>query len=184
MYELPPPVVPAGVVPFDISAWKARREKRQPEVRPVVEAELRHDDEADWLAWHVSTVQQRAMSNDELRALAIQKGKPIAPGTIEHHDKYTREYNGKEHGNIVRVYRQFAIFGLWADGSEKGPALPAIELDQLKWLAGQKTLPKYLKWFRAQDPEGFANWLEHHPSYRSQAGLPPLPPCQCTADSL
>ncbi|MES2788804.1 MAG: hypothetical protein V4719_04215, partial [Planctomycetota bacterium] len=90
------------------------------------------------------------------------------------HDEYIREYRGKEYGETVCAYRQFAIFGIWADGSKKGPALPAIGFDRLKWLAGQAELTKYLKWYRAVDLPGFMNWVEAHPSYRPQAGLPPL----------
>ncbi|MES2788803.1 MAG: hypothetical protein V4719_04210, partial [Planctomycetota bacterium] len=81
MFTLPPPVVPAGVVPFDIAAWKARRQKPQPpEPAPVAQVESARDDEAEWLEWHLKATAPQPMSNDELRALAVTRGKSIAPG--------------------------------------------------------------------------------------------------------
>ncbi len=172
----PAPVVPAGVVPFDIDAWKARREKRTTEVAKT-EAVPIHDqgDDAEWLEWYLKTNEQPVMSNDDLRALAVAKGKPIAPGTMLQHDQYIAEKDKRGHADIIRQYRQFAIFGLWADGSKTGPALAAMDAHTMKWIIGQGQFTKYLKWYRAVDPAGFAAWVEVHPSYRSQAGLPPLP---------
>lgn len=175
--EVPPPIIPAGQVPFDIAAWKARRAPKQPAPTPppeVIQVE-NQGDEADWLEWHLAMNDQQLMSNDDLRALAVAKGKKIAPGTIDHHDAYIRDAGTFEYPDILRMYRQYAIFQVWADGTKLGPDLPAMRCDKLKWLTGQSQLTKYLKWYRVQDPDGFAAWIAANPNYRSQAGLPALP---------
>ncbi len=99
----------------------------------------------------------------------VVRGKKIAPGTITQHDEYVRQHDSDNaHGPIIRAYRQFSIFVVWADGSEDGPALPAISVNKLKWLIGQATRPKYLKWYRKVDPAGWSASVAANPSYATQ----------------
>lgn len=127
--------------------------------------------ECDWLQWYLDTNPQPLLTNDELRALALEKGHKLPPGTIDQHDAYIHAHDGKQFCRFVRQLRQKAIFGLWADGSKQGPALPDVRdvgIETMKWLLAQATPNKYLKWFRQNDPAGWAAFLAANPRYGSQ----------------
>lgn len=123
------------------------------------------------MQWYLQNNPQPEMTNDELRALAVSKGKKIAPGTIEQHDQYIAEAQGLEFSNVIRLYRKYAIFGIWADGSSNGPRLPNCSIYRIPGLVSQAGMPKYLKWWRQHDPEGWLKFLEVNPSYASQGGV-------------
>lgn len=128
-------------------------------------------DEAEWLEWYLQSAPQALATNDDLRALALVRGKKIAPGSISQHDAYIREYDGEPFGTYIRQLRQKAIFGLWADGTKKGPALPDLRdigISKLKWLLGQANPCKFLKWYRLNDPAGWAAFVAANPQYASQ----------------
>lgn len=171
------PVVRAGVTPIDLTAWNDRRAKRiaAAEAPAVLRPERIKNEpqgsEADWLNWYLKTTEHDAISNHDLRAMVIAKGKgrKIMPGTAAQHEAYTSEFDGQELGEFIRQFRQKAVYGMWPDGSKNGPALPSMSIEQLKRLVAQSTEMKYLKWFRGSDPVGYAKWLETHPTYRTRS---------------
>lgn len=172
--RLPSPVIKSGEIPFDQKAWLARQAKRTNDALPtsqaIRDAENAEINETSWLEWYLKSTEHLPVANADLRALVIAKGKgkKILPGTPEQHETYTSEFDMKENGHLIRQFRQRAIFGMWADGSKTGPALPSMSVDQLKWMASQATEGKYLKWWRGVDPVAYHEWLETHPNYRTQ----------------
>lgn len=145
---------------------------RKPQSAAVIQTD-HQGDEADWLEWYLQAAPQALATNDDLRALALLRGKKIAPGSIDQHDAYIREHDGQPFGTYIKQLRQKAIFGLWADGTKNGPPLPHLRdigIPKLKWLLGQASPCKYLKWYRANDPAGWAAFVAANPQYAIQGG--------------